>query len=93
MNKWFLIPAVLSLTAFTPIYDTHDSTGKTDFEFKEVEQTTQPKQWETFASTPTLNDLEENQFVKVSSNGVVSIMCRDGNEIYAVKMSCVTVIR
>jgi len=91
MTKW--IALVLLLCAFTPVYEKHDTPEKVDQEIKEIELSVQPKRWRVLSGTPTLNDLQTNECVFVSSNGWANIMCRDNIEVYAIKMSCVTVIR
>ena len=78
---------------FTPIYDRHETPEKVDAEFKEIENTTQSKQWGIFTNTPTLNDLQDKQVVIVSSNGWSTILWRDNRELYSIRGSCVTVIR
>lgn len=91
MIKW--LPLVFLLMAFTPIYDKHETTEKVDNEFKEIEQTVQPKQWATFSSTPIVKELSDKQVVIVSSQGWSTIMWRDNNEIYSIRGSCSTVLR
>ena len=90
--KLLALLSIIFLTGFTRIYDLHDSPDKIDGEFRNIEIGVQPKGWRVFSSTPSLYDLEDDECVKVSSN-IVSIMCRDSNDIYSIKLSCVTVIR
>ena len=92
MIKW--LPLIcLVLMAFTPVYDTHDTPAKLDVEFKAVSDTAQPRQWRVFGTTPVLSDLDDGEFVTVSSNSFNAIMWRANQEIFSVKGSCVTAYR
>lgn len=95
MNKWILF-LVLPLCAFTMIYDKHDNLSQVDDELNNVDDNKQDLQFRVFQTTPILSDLQDHEIVVVSSNGangMSSIMWRDNVEIFAVKGSCVTVLR
>lgn len=70
----------------------HDSQAQVDSEFKTVYDQAQPKQFRNVTSTPILADMQDGEVVTFSS-GVVKIMFRVGQEIFAVGVSCVTVRR
>ena len=93
MKRLSFICLVLCLCGFTPVHDKYDQEQNINDEFRNVENTTQSKQWRVLAGTPTLNDLEDGESVIVSTNGIDSIMWRHNIDIFAVRGSCVTVFR
>ena len=93
MIKWTTLILCFCLFGFAPIYDRHDSTQKIDDEVKGIVDGTHPRQWRVFENTPTINDLQDGEFVLVSSNGWTAIMGRNNVEIFGVRLSCFTVIR
>jgi hypothetical protein len=94
MRYLLLIPL---LCAFTPLYTEHDGQQKTDDEFKNVYQQSQPLNMRVFSSTPNLADVQEGELVMISSNtrgGSYSrLMYKNNLEIYAISGSCVTIRR
>lgn len=92
MNRWIFL-LIIPLFAFTMIYDKHDTTQKVDDELNNVEDNKQDVSHRIFITTPTLGDLQDHEVVLVSSNNWSAVMWRDNVEIYAVKGSCVTVLR
>lgn len=94
MNSLLLLLFVLLLFGFTPIHDKYDAEIKIREEFRNLENTVQPKQFRRiFRSTPALTDLEDGEMVIVSTDGIKNIMWRDNIDIYSIKGSCVTVLR
>lgn len=92
MNKWLLL-LIPFLMGFKSNETLHDAPQKVTDEFRNVERTTQSKQWRVLSGTPTLTDLEDHEVVLVSSNGWTAIMFRDNVEVYSIRFSCVTVSR
>ncbi len=83
----------LCLMGFTPIYTEHDTTEKIDREIENIEQSVQSKQFTVLQSTPNLSQLRDGEIALVSSGTVTRLMFREGQEIYSVNFSCVTVRR
>ena len=75
------------------IHNTHEKSEQVDDEFNNVEDNKQDTQFRILAGTPTLKDLQDHEIVIVSSNNWSALMWRDNVELYAIKGSCVTVIR
>jgi len=94
MKRWFfLIFISSSVYGVSPIFNVHKSNAEIDMEFKNFSDNVQDIQHEVYVSTPALNDLRDGQAVIVSSNNYVRWMFRQGNEIFSVNASCVTVRR
>lgn len=89
---WVSIVCVLALSAFSPIYTAHDDQKKTDDEFTNIYGQAQSSQFKVVASTPNLTDLKDGEVV-IFSTGAVKLMFRNGQDIYAVTVSCVTIRR
>lgn len=83
----------LCLMAFTPIYTNHDSPGKVDQEFKNIENSLQDQQFTIVKDTPALSSFRNGQIVIVSSGAFNKLMLRSGQEIYSVNLSCITITR
>jgi len=93
VNRLWIFPIALMLCGFTMIYSKHDKIEQVDNELNNMEDNFQDKQFTVLPGTPTLTDLQDHEVVIVSSNGWNALMWRDGIDLYAVKGSCVTVLR
>lgn len=91
MRYWILALA-LGLCAFAPIYTTHETTQKVDEEFQNGYAQSQPNQFRVYVGTPNLNEMKDGEVI-ISSAGLVRLMFRQGQEIYTVNFSCITVRR
>ena len=89
--KWILL--CLFLCAFTPLKPKHDTMEQVDEEFRNVEHSVQDKKFTIITTTPTLGTMRDGEFKILYSSGVTSILLRNGNDLYSVKVSCVTVWR
>lgn len=91
--RWsFLFVLIASGLWAAQIGNRYDNESAISFEFSNVYQTLQDKQFRVFKTTPALNDLMDREMV-IFSSGAVKIMWRENQEIYAVTGSCVTVNR
>ena len=91
MNRWLFL--VFGLVAFSPIHDKHETFPKIDDEIKAIESQTQDIQFTVFPGTPTIADVQDRQIVIIGSGTWSALMYRFNNEIWAVRASCVTVIK
>lgn len=82
----------LLLLGWRPIYERHDTPDRVSDEFKNVEDNLQDQQYFIYPSTPNLTDLKDGQIVLFSS-GAHKIMWRDGNDIFTIQGSCITIRR
>ena len=89
--KRFWLLGLLPLLGFSRVTTVHDSTSKVDREFTNIEESLQDQQFTVIPTTPNLRALKDGQFVIVSSGNF--IMFRNGDDIFKINTSCVTVTR
>ena len=88
--KWTLL-LIPFLFGFSRIHLRYDD-PKVAEEFVNAENSLQDRQFRVVTTTPALADLRDGEFVIFSSTAV-KILIRQGQEIYAVQVSCITVRR
>ena len=93
MILWSLMASCEPAYPLTPIYDQHDSQEKVDEELRNIYYAAQSNQFTIFTDTPTPTDLKDGEIVIYSSGTVQKLIWRDGEDIYAVQGSCITVRR
>lgn len=91
MRYWILALA-LGLCAFAPIYTTHETQDKVDNEITNLYTQAQSNQFRVYVGTPNLSEMKDGEVI-ISSAGLVRLMFRQGQEIYTVNFSCITVRR
>ena len=89
--RWFVI--CFFLFGFSRIHSEYDTKEKIETEFSNVEKNLQGQEFRVINATPTLVDLKDGEIVIVSSNTFNKLMFRQNQEIYAIDVSCVTIIR
>ena len=89
--RWLFL--CLALMAFMPLYQNHDTQGKVDAEFKNLENDVQSREFTVLTGTPTPKDLRIGEIVIISSGAAKMLLIRVGEDIYSVNMSCNTIWR
>ena len=87
---WLLLIPVLC--AYKPLKTTYESYEEVGQEIRNIEKNVQGRQFTVVDSTPNLTDLQDGEVV-IFSSGTTRLMFRNGQEIYSVNVSCVTVYR
>ena len=89
---WIILPLAL-MGMYTPSFNNHKDLGQVDTEFNNIENTLQSQDFNVSQTTPALSSMRDHQIMIISSGAFSSLMWRDGNELWQVKGSCVTVRR
>jgi len=87
---WLLL--IPFLCGFTRVHWEYSKPEDIKDEFQNLEIAVQDKQFRTVYSTPSLGSLQDREVV-ISSGDVNGLMFRNGQEIYFIKFSCVTITR
>lgn len=77
---------------FSQLHNRYLNEFQIQSEMRNIFSGTQPRQFKTISSTPSLLSLQDNEVV-IFSSGAVKIMWRNKQEIFAIAGSCVTVVR
>ena len=83
---------LISLLALTPINNDFKKEAAIYDEFQNLYLNVQPRQYRVISATPSLNSIQ-NREVVIFSSGSRKIMFREGQDIFSISASCVTVIR
>lgn len=81
------------LCGMSPIYNEHDTPAKIDAEIVQIYDQAQPEQFRVVNTTPVLTEMKDNEVILMSTGTTVRLLIRNGQEIYAILGSCVTVRR